>query len=1505
MSNSINPLVKTYIDKSYTKLSEGEGSDKLHTKVILVKELKGICDHFCFWAPKILLIVTGIGLLAFLSETFRTEFKERKWVVILDVDKTSNKTHNVGTDILSNNNTQPPTTVSPNPNPEPTTSPTVAPITNPISSITKPAVTTPDIWGYFKNVNSSKLVTLAQPSKGRDKMAELPYPVGNLNFAQQYQDSKTSAKPELSADVIDAVRTAPPIIAHSNFVPPHMVEHLMRNKANGALSVKFEGIEKSKISNMEGALHTFVTPLCAIVSKGDFPKSTTGHKKGLIKDDSKARQQILSASIHPDFEYNNVMLPLIRLDDEAVIGQNLPDDFQILSQEDKQDKIKRVKYDAELRKHMIYHLTKDHRLPSIHEIETQKDKYKILPFEEDKEHSVIAYLEKLISTAKPENIKKEIKNCFVDYDGVYLSLEVLFNTYIHQIQNEFYALNAAAYQGFVYTVDPPKIFAAYFGNAKLLNRLQILAFKKLSTTVIFNKMRYIGYNTFSDPTSLECLKKVFANKAIPKSSLYDANHSYKVPPNCEGCALVIHNNSDAFGQNIQTEGLSSLDGVVGFYSNAFIPLLRSRPDLMDFRIRMIPDSLNVQDVGIFTDAELIPIEQEDTNISINIGIDNRKIKVEELATLQENAESKIKQLQKELYTALARDIKMTTAETTQHKLKKDSPWIAPIPNGLAIRLPQALIDKTFDVELIKLFGELPHKVNIVKSFNSEDKEFRKEFVIPGDQIIVFLKRINPKIVDSKNSEPFFLRMLGVDPLVIHHSVSSLDNKPRTANTISLTLAHLDPFLHQKLLEHTDNFANPETKLEVPLIEFNELGMLIKIPEKQEYLKNRIQSVFYLKSQFCDDIINERKYGYQFLVKREQIPNFLETLGLDKIPQTNVTVSRHTIHNTIALTYLEDLTAEIKGNVRYHVYTPVRKNDPLESINLSLSKLVYNDKNITPYAALHPRGWLSIRVPKNAPDFLKSLKAYLQCDSAPIQFKWGNIEYDQEIVIYEEGLPEFFEKTLKFETDFLEKLRSNSGSETYQVLYGTQNQGRELRVLNTICRSLATYDKETCKQLKPYDSHKDTRVEDLPDVFIPSVDTNLNGMLIMIPQQLQAKKIKIGENRELSYEEYLCHIYGVNGKAENNTKFSKDYTYTLFIPKARIENFLLKDLALRELPNQYKQEKRETYYNELLVNNWDTFLVSKPDHAGVNMHVRNALIPMPTNIPDILNQEILDRAKAILGDNSRAATYLQNIKETLKKAGENQGQNNQALFQNIVSYLRLLAQVWKDSHGISLDNKKMSIIEIGEGCGNGICMPGRLTKIQLEYQRLVQPSSGDHVKTILLDEVEQFKNNILIDLIARNAIKSVNGVIVSGTIPQGYEIHVFSWAQVKWTDYGLNREAGQLDDYVPNVEAHRTGWKLNALRDNFRNACEKMDEPKVPALLNKVYESISGKKDENGLLLNADAYQTRLRNILKKQGYKPAEIDMELDKLITETDGQITITKKAVKLMLIDVGALKP
>jgi hypothetical protein len=64
---------------------------------------------------------------------------------------------------------------------------------------------------------------------------------------------------------------------------------------------------------------------------------------------------------------------------------------------------------------------------------------------------------------------------------------------------------------------------------------------------------------------------------------HDGGYDIELLKQAEGSMLVVHNNSDGFGQNIETEyALGSLDGAVGSNSSAAASLYRGREDLLDF-----------------------------------------------------------------------------------------------------------------------------------------------------------------------------------------------------------------------------------------------------------------------------------------------------------------------------------------------------------------------------------------------------------------------------------------------------------------------------------------------------------------------------------------------------------------------------------------------------------------------------------------------------------------------------------------------------------------------------------------------------------------------------------------------------------------------------------------------------------------------------------------------------------------------------------------------------------
>lgn len=358
-----------------------------------------------------------------------------------------------------------------------------------------------------------------------------------------------------------------PWIGRSDFVSDSMLQHLMRNKKDRALGVKY--VLGDAITNMEGVLHTFVTPVCVILMTGDY--KWEGQLKGKSFGNQLVRERILSAAIHPDFENSAVMMQVVKLRDEAVAGESLGSGEAIPSAQEKSDGTFRSEYDAKIHRHLIYHLLPDQRLPALHEISLNQ----IMKRKETE-----AYLENLICSPQ---IGRGFQWKFMEIGESIISLELLYNTYIHQFRNEFTLLQQVS-QGYVYTMNPPKIFAETIEGEKgaaILNRLQALAFQALAPENLFSNLRVLGFCDYADKKMIPLLERVFPNtQVVPQNDLFQDGQYKGSQDLLRGLALVSHNNSDAFGQNIETEKASSLDGVIGLYSNAAVCLKRDRPDLL-------------------------------------------------------------------------------------------------------------------------------------------------------------------------------------------------------------------------------------------------------------------------------------------------------------------------------------------------------------------------------------------------------------------------------------------------------------------------------------------------------------------------------------------------------------------------------------------------------------------------------------------------------------------------------------------------------------------------------------------------------------------------------------------------------------------------------------------------------------------------------------------------------------------------------------------------------------
>ncbi|KAH7098629.1 hypothetical protein BKA62DRAFT_361638 [Auriculariales sp. MPI-PUGE-AT-0066] len=417
--------------------------------------------------------------------------------------------------------------------------------------------------------------------------AATPTFAGRSNALQQTTvPSRHNPRSHYLTDYTNA--PGPVVISCSEFVPLAFVEHLMRNKKDSALGVKFSSYEGSRdqITNMEGALHTFVIPLAPMLMHGDYIWRS-GHniisfpEVGGVQQ---ARLVVLSALIQQDFERGLVMAQVAGLRKEPTEGVPLPTNFEIISVADKHDETLRQKYDESLRLHMVYHLVSSNKLPSFASVaETAIT-----------DAQARALLERLAAGDFPEgvtDVRSGVKDVFVlERRAGILSLEILFMTALHHLRNELSALeHVCAGSGYVYSYDPPRIFAQMLEGPEIINRCLAAALRALADSgASFSNMRGFAFGDFADRNIVSVLRKALSAfkdiPVIPKNDLFPGpEYTYKPPsPSMAGALLVLHNNSDGFGQNIETEGPGgSLDGQIGSFSSAAASLHRKHPHLVD------------------------------------------------------------------------------------------------------------------------------------------------------------------------------------------------------------------------------------------------------------------------------------------------------------------------------------------------------------------------------------------------------------------------------------------------------------------------------------------------------------------------------------------------------------------------------------------------------------------------------------------------------------------------------------------------------------------------------------------------------------------------------------------------------------------------------------------------------------------------------------------------------------------------------------------------------------
>ncbi|GAA5837423.1 hypothetical protein JCM11251_002104 [Rhodosporidiobolus azoricus] len=394
--------------------------------------------------------------------------------------------------------------------------------------------------------------------------------------------------------------TPPPIIARSPFVPLPLVDHLMRNKRDSAITTKY--LPGTAITNAEAVLHSFVTALVKVKQCADYAWQN-GHSAvplGLTSDGKYrlARPFVLSTSLHNDFEDAQVAERFFAVEREAVVGRDLlaSGNFRVPSVEEKNDPVFRAQYDHSLKQHAVFHLLPSRRLPS----------FAALPNPAWTVPQTVSFLRSYLSaplsssstTPLPSSLLQDRFLLLLPSSSpsppTTLSLCLLYLTYLHSLSNELSALEALTGPGgYAYTYDPPSIFARRLPN-EVSTLLTICALREIVLSYpggvdqALPRMRLFALTDYTPLlSSLLPLLRLSLPSHIPalsRTSLFPPPLQTLAPPSLlpelNGATLVVHNNSDAFGQNVESEESGgSVDGVVGSWGDGARGLNREREDL--------------------------------------------------------------------------------------------------------------------------------------------------------------------------------------------------------------------------------------------------------------------------------------------------------------------------------------------------------------------------------------------------------------------------------------------------------------------------------------------------------------------------------------------------------------------------------------------------------------------------------------------------------------------------------------------------------------------------------------------------------------------------------------------------------------------------------------------------------------------------------------------------------------------------------------------------------------
>lgn len=812
-----------------------------------------------------------------------------------------------------------------------------------------------------------------------------------------------------------------------------------------------------------------------------------------------------------------------------------------------------------------------------------------------------------------------------------------------------------------------------------------------------------------------------------------------------------------------------------------------------------------------------------------------------------------------------------------------APAFIAVQDGFVIRLPHLMAN-----QLQALRNKLEQA-----SISFEERDIRqtvqhtlftKEVFISTSQAAQLFAELPDLDLGEMTAESSQQLISSLGARTFTHHASTAAGRPEVSKAIALTLARIYPALDALI---ADTGMRPQNfSVALPHVEIDPLGIMsIKIPENHPLLCERIIEIYNLVPSDIEEHLSGYNYTTEFRVSRDNIAQFLDQLGLQAVP-----AAMHADYVDGRLTYFQSL---INAGAT-HVYEPQLRSEPYHCLNESLAAVIpnigqlveLNDGGVlfspvTPYTAIHPKGWLSIRLPAmpigSGNTYAENLKKYLKCkEFFPINYHVNGQHYDQELRIDKVQLPDFL-KLMHLERNaegerFIEKIGQNTAMRRFTPTFAIVPRAhrQEVNVFATIATTLQSF----------LPNHPESPLH---------VAITAEGLTIIVPEATHNQHIPISENEDLPFGEFLANAYALDGRIN-----SHGGGYVLKVPAANIKSFIERDLSLRDMPENLRHDGKKTFY-QALVSEYGPRFNAVEHRSGeiIGWNLRNPTISMPTAFTPLSDSEIVQRARALLEGHPRVARYCEVIEQTLgRKSGlDDGGAHMSSCLSLIVSPTPNLVQ-----GGVTRERQRAALATIGATATE--CMPGRATKIEMEYQGMIVPQSRDQLRSMLLGEIEQYKMGLL-------------GVTLRAQGDFGtFDVHNVASAQIAWgEELGLDAAAGARDRYA------REAIVTREQKERFKQTCQEH-------MVQTLFEQLSSRRDEvePEKLEYAELYMERINAILPKLGYTLEEIDGAVlddndDDMVepapglrnrllpSDNDSNIRLTKEALELILADIGVL--